>query len=82
MADSAMMVESRTVGLVDATRLESWLTDHLEGEPPIELDRIGTDTGVGNAMSARNSKRFAPRLKVRANDMRASLSTRWPMSPR
>lgn len=50
MADSATMVEGQAVDLIDATRLEAWLAGHVEGEPPVGLERIGTDTGVGNAM--------------------------------
>ena len=50
MADSATMIEGHAVDLIDATRLESWLAGHVEGDPPVRLERIGTDTGVGNAM--------------------------------
>src|SRR5689334_21865994 len=50
MADSATMSEGEAVDLVDATRLESWYARHAEGGPPLRLERIGTDTGVGTAM--------------------------------
>ncbi len=36
--------------LVDVAALESWLVDHVDGEPPLEIERMGEATGVANAL--------------------------------
>ena len=48
MTESVNMTFQDT--LVDVDALRGWLTDHVPGEPPLTVDRMGEATGVGNAL--------------------------------
>src|SRR5215211_3873560 len=37
-------------GLVDPVRLEKWLSEHVPGDPPLDIHRMGEGTGVANAL--------------------------------
>ena len=34
-------------GLVDVDALQAWLADHVKGDPPLTMERMGEATGVG-----------------------------------
>jgi aminoglycoside phosphotransferase (APT) family kinase protein len=36
--------------LIEVDALQAWLTDHVKGDPPLEVKRMGEATGVGNAL--------------------------------
>ena len=38
--------------LIDEDALAAWLTDHVKGDPPLTVARMGEATGVGNALFA------------------------------
>jgi len=41
---------SSVTDLLDVAALEAWLAGHVEGEPPLEVERMGEATGVANAL--------------------------------